>query len=30
LLIPTLQMAISAHGGPWWRTQHESRRICPL
>ena len=30
LLIPTLQMAISAQNGPWWRSQHESRRICPL
>jgi hypothetical protein len=30
LLIPNLQMAISAHSGPWWRSQHESRRICPF
>lgn len=30
LLIPTLQMAISMHSGPLWRTQHESRLICPL
>jgi hypothetical protein len=30
LLIPTLQMAISAHSGLWWRSQHEIRRICPL
>jgi hypothetical protein len=30
LLIPALQMAISAHSGPWWRSQHESRASAPF